>query len=441
MKQKFKEFNPLVAPLLSLFFVISSSCLFTTFVTLKLKNENFTETLIGLIHSSFYFGYLVGSVRAEKLIYRIGYIRSFVAFAALFGASILVQGLYIHTILWMLTRFIAGVSLAALYVIIESWLLSGSTQNTRGRILSVYMIILYGAQSLSQMFIGFVDLNTLTAFLVFGILTYLSILPVSINYSKTPESSSEITKKSIKEIFRHAPYSFWGCLISGLILSAIYSFLPYYAQSENLRVSYIMTITIAGGFVLQWPIGLFSDLFERRKVLIASSALLFLSCLMMIFFSSVHHMLAYLFCFFIGGFSFVIYPISISHATDKFDSKYIPFIIGIMSVLYGIGATVGPFMTSLFMEFDSSGIFIFIALFALISTLSGIYYKIKIPKRTPKSEKTEFMPISAIAPLSTDTSIAIKQTISVSKKDVHPEKKSQETHPASQNDNNSESSK
>jgi MFS family permease len=419
MNQKIKLINPLIAPCLSLAFIVFSSAPFLTYISIKLQVDGFTETLIGIVQSGFYLGYLIGSLRAEKIIRRVGFIRSFVCFAALFGATILIQGLYISIILWTLMRIIAGISMAALYVIIESWFLSSSDLKTRGRILSIYMIIVYGSQSFSQLLIQYVDLKTLTAFLFFGILCYLSIIPVSINYSKTPDTTTDIIKKSVKEVYKSAPLSFWGSFISGMILSAIYSFLPIFAQVKNFSVSYIMTITIAGGFLLQWPIGLLSDIFDRRKVLIINSLFLIIPSFFMIFFSE-HIFLSYIFCFFLGGFSFVIYPISITQACEKFDTKYIPFVVGIMSLLYGIGATIGPFVTSFYMEWFTSGVFLFIAMTSLILVIIGSYIRIKFPTIIPKEEKGEFMPISASAPIVTE--MASKTTIE-SKKEISSEKK------------------
>lgn len=410
MNRKIKLKNPLIIPFLSLTFIVLSSAPFTTFISIKLQIEGFNETLISIVQSGFYLGYLLGSLRAEKIIKRIGYIRSFVFFAALFGTTILIQGLYINIIVWTLLRIISGISIAALYVIIESWFLSSSASKTKGRILSVYMIAIYASQSFSQLLLQMVDLKALTAFLLFGILCYLSIIPISINYSKTPEASSDIIKKSFKEVYKVAPFSFWGAFISGLILSAIYSFLPIFAQLKNLSVAYIMTITIAGGFILQWPIGHLSDLFDRRKVLIISSICLIIPNILMMFYSQ-KIIISYILCFFLGGFSFAIYPISITHACDKFDTKYIPFIVGTISLSYGIGAIIGPFLTSLYMEWLASGIFLYIATMSALLTLIGIYFRIKFPKITPKEEKSEFMLISASAPISTEmTSKALEQT-------------------------------
>jgi MFS family permease len=409
MNNKIKIKNPLLAPFLSLAFIVLSSAAFTTFISIKMQVEGFTETLIGIVQSGFYFGYLIGSLKAENIIRRVGYIRSFVFFAALFGSVILVQGLYINVFLWTILRSLSGLSIAALYVIIESWFLSSSNSKTRGRVLSIYMIAIYASQSLSQLLIRVLDLKELTAFLVFGILCYLSIIPVSINYSATPETDSEnIIKKSYREVYKSTPFSFWACLISGLILSSIYSFLPIFAKLKGLSVSYIMTTTIAGGFLLQWPIGYLSDIVDRRKVLIVSGIFLTIPSLLL-YFNSDNSMFAYILCFLLGGFSFVIYPITVTNASERFDIKYIPFVVGLMSLLYGIGATAGPFLTSLFMERSSAGIFLYISIMSILLTLLGIYFRIKNPKVIPQEEKNEFVPIPT-APIGSEiTAKAIEE--------------------------------
>ena len=425
MNQKLKFLNPLIAPLLSLGFVVCSSTPFLTFISLKLQVEGFTETVIGIVQSSFYLGFLIGSLRAEKIIARVGYIRSFVCFSAIFGATVLIQGMYISAILWISMRIVGGISIATLYVIIESWLLCGSSKKTRGKTLSLYMIALYGAQSFSQLIIDAINIETITPFLVFGILCYLSIIPISINYSKTPETSNEIVKKSYLEVYKASPLSFWGSLASGIILGAIYSFLPIYAKLNGLKVSYIMSITIAGGFLLQWPIGYLSDVFDRRKVLIGSSICAIVPSILMIFLSDINY-LAYFLCFTLGGFTFVLYPISISQACDRFDTKYVPFVVGFMAMTYGIGAIIGPFVTSLFMEIKIYALFLFIAIVSSLLAIIGIYFRIKYPQITPKEEKSEFMPISASAPIGTDiASKTIEQNIIESLK--HEEKTKDDT--------------
>ncbi|NGX50115.1 MAG: hypothetical protein K940chlam5_01727, partial [Candidatus Anoxychlamydiales bacterium] len=133
--------------------------------------------------------------------------------------------------------------------------------------------------------------------------------------------------------------------------------------------------------------------------------------ILMIFLSDINY-LAYFLCFILGGFTFVLYPISISQACDRFDTKYVPFVVGFMAMTYGIGAIIGPFVTSLFMEIKIYALFLFIAIVSSLLAIIGIYFRIKYPQITPQEEKSEFMPISASAPIGTDiASKTIEQNI------------------------------
>ncbi|MCK7533442.1 MAG: hypothetical protein MZV63_21615 [Marinilabiliales bacterium] len=59
--------------------------------------------------------------------------------------------------------------------------------------------------------------------------------------------------------------------ISGLTLGGFWGLAPVYASQvgfDAAGVGLLMSITILGGAVLQWPIGLFSDKHDRRVVLL-----------------------------------------------------------------------------------------------------------------------------------------------------------------------------
>ena len=76
---------------------------------------------------------------------------------------------------------------------------------------------------------------------------------------------------------------------------------------------------------------------------------------------------------------------------------------------------IGPFVTSLFMEIKIYALFLFIAIVSSLLAIIGIYFRIKYPQITPKEEKSEFMPISASAPIGTDIA---SQTIEQNKENT-----------------------
>ncbi len=125
-----------------------------------------------------------------------------------------------------------------------------------------------------------------------------------------------------------------------------------------------MTSAVIGGAIAQWPLGLLSDVAGRRKVLIAVSLaggivglLLFLAASVLNFTS------ANLLAAFWGALAFPLYTIAVAYANDFAEAgEYVMVSSGLL-LMYGIGATIGPFAASALMTMQGTGsLFLFTAL-------------------------------------------------------------------------------
>ncbi|EQD61890.1 major facilitator transporter, partial [mine drainage metagenome] len=106
----------------------------STEISLRATLDGFSAPVTGIVMSCYYLGYLFGTAAAPHLVRRVGHIRVFAAMAAIASAVILVQGIFVHPLSWALLRGISGLSFAAIYVVVESWLNNTSTRATRGRL-------------------------------------------------------------------------------------------------------------------------------------------------------------------------------------------------------------------------------------------------------------------------------------------------------------------
>jgi len=102
--------------------------------------EEFNFLATGTMMSGYYVGYFFGSRITPKLVLRVGHIRVFAAFASMASLSILIISAYVNPIVWTFARFITGISVVSCFVVAESWLNDRANNNTRGKILSIYMI-------------------------------------------------------------------------------------------------------------------------------------------------------------------------------------------------------------------------------------------------------------------------------------------------------------
>jgi MFS family permease len=390
----FKLIIKFAAPLSSVMLMIFGSAFYTTFLSVFLDSKGYTRGEIGMIHSAYFFGMLLGAFQMEALIKRVGHIQALAVFGSLATCSTLLQGLFQTFPAWIFLRFLVGLSLAALYIVIESWMLNNSTIKTRGVVLSLYMICLYSSQSASQQMLGLVDIHSLTPFLVSAIFTSLSIIPVGL-------STNRITLPHYHEsigffwMVKTSPFGVSGCFVSGLILSAIYSFFPIYAVSKGIPSENLMSVTIAGGVLLQWPIGKFSDYFERRKTLLV--IVIISLCLTLIGYLGSEMVLPL--AFLIGGFSFTLYPLCITQVCDHLDQSQITKATAYLLIAYGFGSVLGPVVSSSLVELlGINAIFLYFSVLLGCLTVIGTLVTLRRPI-IPLSEQNDFLPLPSVTPI------------------------------------------
>lgn len=380
------------APLSAVILMIFGSAFYTTFLSIFLESTGYSKEKIGIIQSAFFLGMFLGAFQMEKLIKRVGHIQALAVFGSLAASSTLLQGLIQTLPAWIILRFLFGLSLSALYIVIESWMLNHSTPKTRGVILSLYMISLYAAQSASQQMLSYINIQSMTPFIITALFTALSIIPVGLSTTKLTLPS---THESIRffQIIKASPFGVFGCIVSGLILSTLYSFLPLFSESKQISSANLMSITIAGGVLLQWPIGKLSDRFERRRTLLIVVAIAFVLSLLLYVYKQAPVEGILVIAFLIGGFVFTLYPLSITQVCDNIDHSHITTATAFLLIAYGLGSVIGPITSALTIKFlGIESIFLyFTALLGLLG-LIGIYVTIRRPI-VPLKEQTDFLPL------------------------------------------------
>src|SRR6476646_7707289 len=123
-------------------------------VGVRAQAENFDAATTGLIMSGYFAGLLASSSVTPRIVQSVGHIRVFAAFASVVSTAVMLIPLWINPIWWFAMRFIAGLCTSGLYIVCESWLNSTSTNQNRGRLLSVYMIVTYAAMGSGQLLLN-----------------------------------------------------------------------------------------------------------------------------------------------------------------------------------------------------------------------------------------------------------------------------------------------
>jgi len=359
-----KVFRSVIPPLISLVIVMLGNGFLTTYTSLRLSVADYPNWIIGLINAFYYTGIMLGSIYVERLIERIGHIRTFAIMASVNSVLIVLQGAVLGTISWSIFRFFMGFCVSGFFIVIESWLLLSTGVKRRGRLLSLYMLTLYMAQGFGQFLLNLSSIESLLPFVITVILSSLSVIPVSMMKSSGPLLlESSIT--NVFQIMRKVPLGPIGCFVSGMILSSFYSLAPIFGKEINLsvlQISQIMGFTILGGLLLQWPIGHLSDIFNRRKVIIGVCIVLMGITYALYHSAQFHYYVLVALMVLFGGISFTLYPLSITYTCDHFSDKKIVGITCALLIIYGVGCIVGPLVSPYFMSvFGPSGLFLYMS--------------------------------------------------------------------------------
>ncbi|MBU8850070.1 MAG: MFS transporter [Desulfobacterales bacterium] len=388
--------KPFIALYAAMLLLAMGLGLLATFVSLRLTIEGFSTQVTGLILTSYFVGSVVGTFYCSRLIKSVGHIRSFTAFAALATAMIMLHGCYMSAVAWAVFRFFSGIATIGLFMVIESWLNECTQPQTRGRVFSIYMVMCFLGSSVGQQFLNLGDPKGQTLFFVIGFLLVSCIIPVALTHSIHPEMP-EIEPVKLKKILQKAPMGMLGCFTGGLMVSSFYTMGPVFCHQMNLSVSqlsYFMTITVLGGLLLQWPVGAFSDRFDRSVVIPVLGGLFAVISGLMIVAAQSSFGVLLLASIFFGGFMFTIYPSAVARAHDMFEPKDVVNVSSALLFSYGIGAVIAPIASSSAIKLLGSpyGFYAFFsAASAVYAVVSFLLRQKEIARIIPVEDQVDFM--------------------------------------------------
>lgn len=306
--------------------------------------EGFSDQTLGLIMSGYFVGFFLGTYIAPGLIQRIGHIRAFAFYAALCAAAMLLHPIFIDAWAWGALRVITGVALVGLYTVIESWLNVEAPREKRSQVFAVYMAVNLLALAAGQWLIGLGDPASFALFSLVAILICLAALPVVASRMTQP-TLPMVPRLALAALWRTAPAAATGALMAGLAMGAFWGMGAVYAAGLGFDlqgIASLMSATILGGALLQWPIGRLSDGGDRRTTLALICAAAALIGVAMMFAADHSQFVLFALFFLFGGLAFAIYPICVAHLLDHLPTEDTLSGCSSLLLLNGVGSAIGP---------------------------------------------------------------------------------------------------
>jgi len=384
----------------------------STLLGVRLERAGSSALTVGIVGTAYFLGLVLGSTRAGLLVARVGHIRAFAAFVSLFSASTISYALYRDPFFWASLRLIDGICVAGVYVCLESWLNERAEGGSRGTVLASYMIALYLGQAAGQFLLNISDAKPSLPFIAASILVSLSAVPVALTRINAPTLPSSETM-SMRALYAISPLGVIGAALTGAMLGAFYSLGAVYARRLGMDLSSValfMSTVIFGGVALQWPLGILSDRFDRRRVIVVAFAGTLAAGLAAALTTEPGLPLLAFGALF-GGLSFGLYPLCVAHANDHLLPGQRVAASGGLVLTYSVGAAIGPLLAALLMTVTgTAGLFLFVSVCAGAALLFGLWRQTRtapvpadqqqtyqiLPRTTPVSAALD--PLASVDP-------------------------------------------
>ncbi len=384
------------ALLLGMFLLMVGNGLQGSLLGVRGAIEGFEPGTLSWVISGYFVGFLGGSLLAPRLISRVGHVRVFAAMGSLVSAAFILYAAIPDVWAWALLRLVVGFAFSAIYIVAESWMNDAADNSTRGKALSLYMVVQMLGIIAAQALLGAADPAGYELFVLISVLVSIAFMPILLSVSPAP-ALRQTSRMTLRRLFRTSPLGFVGAFLVGAVYSVMFGMAAVYGTERDLSVPEIATFVSAiylGGLALQWPAGWISDRVDRRKLIIVIAVICAASCILgAVFGGELWALLAA--AFLIGGTVNPLYALMIAHTNDFLGQDDMPAAAAGLMFIGGVGAIGGPLIVGALMgPVGPSAFFLYI----LVCMAAIIAYGLFRMTRRPAKPAQETGPYAAVAP-------------------------------------------
>ncbi len=394
-----QQIRAIGAILFSILIFVIGNGLLSTLIPVRGNLAGFSDLAIGAIGSLYYGGFVIGCVAAPRMLARTGHIRTFAVSAGLAAAAVLVQSMLIDETVWGLSRFVFGFSAACIYTVTESWLNDRASNDTRGRILALYLSVNLGGLVVGQWLYTTASPTSFVLFSVAAIFYALCLVPVGLTRLPQPQPAEVPTLRPFR-LYRMAPVGVVGCIAVGFSNGAVWTLAPVYAHDHGLTnvmlAAFMSAFTLAGA-IIQVPAGRLSDHMDRRYVIAGMSLLAGISGIVLAMFGGIDRWSAIALFAIFGGMALPIYGLSVAHANDRIPREDFVEVSATLLLVNALASVMGPLLAAVItVRTTTAGLFVFAAGIHIVHVLF-VLWRITVHEAPEEEFREPYAPVSHLA--------------------------------------------
>ncbi|KAJ02510.1 MFS transporter [Sulfitobacter mediterraneus] len=351
----------------------------------------FSRQEIGMLGSAHFFGFFIGCWWAPRLMGSVGHSRAFAAFTATGAIGLMAHMVVIDAYAWAVMRVASGLCVAGCYTVIEAWLQSKVTNETRGRTMGIYRVVDMTGSLGAQMIIGILAPASYVSYNLLAMGCCAALLPLTLTKVKQPETPESPRLRPMLAVTR-SPLAAAGVVVAALSSASFRMVGPIYGQEVGLsagQIAWFLSAFVLGGALAQFPIGWLADKYDRRVVLIWLSVAAMASCFITVMASGMGTFGIMLTAGLFGLTTFPIYSVAAAHAHDFASSEERVELSAALMFFFALGAIFAPYLASVLIEnFGASALFLMISAGHAILVVFGLT---RMRARPTRKDRTRYV--------------------------------------------------
>lgn len=363
---------------------------------LRGETEGIGAGAMGVVMAVHFSGYFIGAKLIPRLLASVGHIRVFAALASVASTAVLVNAVLVTVASWSAIYLVSGFCNAGIYIILESWLNERSTNETRGKMLGVYMMIMMGGTAGGQLLLNLGSVDGVGLFVLASVLISLAVVPVTLSAS-TAAPAVVYNKMPLRDLYRTIPSAVVGVVLCSYVHSIGLSMGAVFGTQSGLsggRITLFTSAAVVGAVTLQLPLGSLSDRYPRRAVILVVASI---SCGLAVVsaLTPPESLLLIALNFVFGAFVFPLYGQFVALANDWIPPEKRVAAAGTLVLAASVGAMAGPVSIGVAVEIFGPEAYFWSLALVLGVLVVYLAYRTRIRQAVPVERQSPFQPILA----------------------------------------------
>ena len=324
-----------------------------------LRNQGYSESMIGINAAVQFLGIIVVALAAPRIIPAIGFFRTIVLGLAVVAIMLIALPTFRSFETWILIRFLLGMGNSLLFTAGDTWVNQIVNDRVRGRWMGIYVTVGMAGWAVGPVLGAYLDPDTYWPFvcgLVAVAVATVLLLPtrrLDVKFG-TPKQGVVV---GLAAVFFVAPTVLLSSAMFGIVEGAMQSFAHLYtmdilgAQFRQTGYAVIWVGALAAVF-FQYPIGWLADKVNRNWLLIACVLTLLVSIFLFPLLIDggrdpwweARALALWAVVSIWGGSMGGIFTVGITLLGQRFRGVELVSANAVFSVLFGAGGLLGPFL-------------------------------------------------------------------------------------------------